>query len=44
VVDVPNACSTLALPKEAFEFDISPDELGNAGDRGQIPITDDPLG
>ena len=44
VVDVPNACSTLALPKDVFEFDISPDELGNAGDRGQIPITDDPLG
>jgi formamidase len=44
VVDVPNACSTLAVPKAAFEFDVSPDELGRSEDDGQVPITDDPLG
>jgi len=44
VVDVPNACSTLAVPKAAFEFDVSPDELGRSEDYGQVPITDDPLG
>ncbi len=44
VVDIPNACSTLALPKAAFEFDVSPDTLGASEDRGQVPITDDPLG
>ncbi|MGM0370935.1 MAG: formamidase [Halobacteriota archaeon] len=43
VVDVPNACTTLALPKGVFEFDISPEALGEPEDRGQIPITDDPL-
>jgi formamidase len=43
VVDVPNACTTLALPKNVFEFDISPEALGEPTDRGQIPITDDPL-
>lgn len=44
VVDIPNACSTLALPKGAFEFDISPGRLGEHRDRGNISITDDPLG
>ncbi|MFD1589177.1 formamidase [Halorientalis brevis] len=43
VVDIPNACSTLALPKEVFNFDVSPDGLEESADRGQIPITDDPL-
>lgn len=44
VVDIPNACSTLAVPKEVFDFDISPSELGEVPDRGQVSITDDPLG
>ena len=44
VVDIPNACSTLALPKGAFEFDISPGGLDeNTGDRGNVVVTDDPL-
>ncbi len=43
VVDIPNACSTLALPKDVFNFDVSPDGLEESADRGQIPITDDPL-
>ena len=44
VVDIPNACSTLAVPKEVFDFDINPSELGEVPDRGQVSITDDPLG
>lgn len=46
IVDIPNACSTIALPKEVFEFDVSPDTLDgfDPDDRGQVPITDDPLG
>jgi formamidase len=32
------------VPKEVFEFDISPSELGEVPDRGQVAITDDPLG
>jgi formamidase len=44
VVDVPNACSTLALPKGVFDFDISPGSLGEQGDRGDVVVTDDPLG
>ncbi len=44
IVDIPNACSTIALPKEVFEFDISPDALDGAGELGQVPITNDPLG
>jgi formamidase len=44
VVDVPNACSTLALPKGVFDFDISPGSLGEHGDRGDVVVTDDPLG
>lgn len=43
MVDVPNSCSTLALPTGAFEFDISPGNLGNADDRGDLLVTDDPL-
>jgi len=44
VVDVPNACSTLALPQGAFEFDISPEAVDeNSADRGDIVVTDDPL-
>jgi len=43
VVDIPNACSTLALPKAVFEFDVSPDGMGESRDRGQVTITDDPL-
>lgn len=44
VVDVPNACSTLALPKGVFDFDISPENFGAHEDRGDICVTDDPLG
>jgi formamidase len=44
MVDVPNSCSTLALPTGAFEFDLSPGNLGNAADRGDLLVTDDPLG
>ena len=44
IVDIPNACSTIAVPKGVFEFDVSPDALGEHDERGQIPITDDPLG
>lgn len=44
MVDVPNSCSTLALPTGAFEFDLSPGNLGNAEDRGDLLVTDDPLG
>ncbi|EMA43657.1 formamidase [Halococcus saccharolyticus DSM 5350] len=44
VVDVPNACSTLALPKGVFDFDISPENFGGHEDRGDIIVTDDPLG
>lgn len=43
IVDIPNACSTISVPKDVFEFDISPDSLGDHDSRGQIPITDDPL-
>ena len=44
VVDMPNACSTLALPTGAFEFDASPMGIEhNSTDRGDICITDDPL-
>jgi formamidase len=28
VVDIPNACATLWLPSEIFEFDIMPSEAG----------------
>jgi formamidase len=44
VVDVPNACSTHALPKGVFDVDISPGKLGEQGDRGDVVVTDDPLG
>lgn len=44
IVDIPNACTTVAVPKEAFEFDLSPDALGEHDERGQVPITDEPLG
>ncbi|SFG07435.1 formamidase [Halopelagius inordinatus] len=44
VVDVPNACSTLAIPKGAFEFDLSPGGIDAAEDRGDLVVTDDPLG
>jgi hypothetical protein len=44
MVDVPNSCSTLALPTGAFEFDLSPGNLGNAEARGALLVTDDPLG
>jgi len=40
---VPNACSTLAVPKGVFEFDISPGNLENREDRGNVVVTDDPL-
>jgi formamidase len=43
VVDIPNACSTLALPKGAFDFDISPGRIDESRDRGDLVITDDPL-
>jgi formamidase len=43
MVDIPNSCSTLALPTGAFEFDLSPGNLGNAADRGDLLVTDDPL-
>lgn len=44
VVDVPNACSTLALPKGVFDFDISPENFGGHEDRGDVTVTDNPLG
>jgi len=44
VVDIPSACSTLAVPKAVFDFDITPDSLGESEDMGQVPMTDDPLG
>ncbi|PSP83007.1 formamidase [Halobacteriales archaeon QS_1_68_17] len=45
VVDVPSACSTLAVPKAVFEFDVSPAALDGAGtDRGNVAVTDEPLG
>ncbi len=44
IVDIPNACSTIAVPKDVFEFDVSPDALDETESRDQIPITDDPLG
>jgi len=37
IVDVPNACCTLAIPKEIFEFDISPEALVSATPRGVLP-------
>ncbi|MFC6837669.1 formamidase [Halomarina ordinaria] len=44
VVDVPNACATLALPKEVFDFDVSPHAIDSSqGSRGNVPITDDPM-
>ncbi|WP_433632911.1 formamidase [Halomicrococcus sp. NG-SE-24] len=43
VVDIPSACSTLALPKGVFNFDISPDSLGPGQGKGQVAITDEPL-
>lgn len=44
IVDIPNACTTVAIPKDVFEFDVSPEALGEYDDRGQVPITDEPLG
>ncbi|WP_327053684.1 formamidase [Halomicrococcus gelatinilyticus] len=44
VVDIPSACSTLAVPKAVFDFDVTPDSLGESEDMGQVAITDDPLG
>jgi formamidase len=44
VVDVPSACSTLAPPKGVFEFDVSPESLDESADRGDLLVTDDPLG
>jgi formamidase len=44
VIGVPNACSTLAPPKGAFEFDVSPESLDESADRGDLLVTDDPLG
>jgi len=41
---VPNACSTLAPPKGVFEFDVSPGNLDESADRGDLLVTDDPLG
>jgi formamidase len=44
VVDVPNACSTLALPTGAFDFDASPTGIEhNSTDRGDLCVTDNPL-
>lgn len=43
IVDVPNAVATISLPNEVFEFDITPESLGESEDRGQVPLTDDPL-
>lgn len=45
VVDIPNACSTLAIPKEVFDFDISPTSIEGAPDsRGNAATVDEPLG
>ena len=45
VVDVPNACCTLAIPKAVFDFDISPDSVTAATvSRGHAARTDNPLG
>lgn len=40
IVDIPNACCTLALPTEIFEFDINPSTLGPvSAPRGQEAST-----
>jgi formamidase len=45
VVDIPNACSTLAVPKAVFEFDIGPRAIRGAPDsRGHAASTDGRLG
>ncbi|WP_394740510.1 formamidase [Natronococcus roseus] len=43
IVDVPNVCATLSIPNEAFEFDITPDSLGESKNRSKSVVTDDPL-
>ncbi|PSP83011.1 formamidase [Halobacteriales archaeon QS_1_68_17] len=37
IVDLPNTCVTVSVPKEVFEFDIDPDELNghSSDDRGE---------
>lgn len=45
VVDVPNACCTLAIPKAVFDFDVGPGALSaTATSRGHAARTDNPLG
>lgn len=40
IVDIPNACATLALPTEIFEFDIRPTAAGpTAMSRGAVAVT-----
>lgn len=43
VVDIPSACSTIALPNAISDFDISPDSLGTGKGKGQVATIDDPL-
>jgi formamidase len=38
IVDLPNTCVTVSVPKEVFEFDVDPDTLARengGGDRGE---------
>jgi formamidase len=40
IVDIPNACATLYVPTEIFEFDIRPSAAGpTAAPRGQLAVT-----
>jgi formamidase len=39
IVDIPSACCTLALPIDAFEFDITPNGQGPVSeDRGSLAM------
>jgi formamidase len=44
VVDIPNACATLWLPTDIFEFDVKPNASGpvkSIDDSVQVPLAPD---
>ncbi|KAK8178773.1 formamidase [Phyllosticta citribraziliensis] len=41
VVDIPNACTTMGLPMDIFDFDISPDKPAVKRDMGTCAFTSD---
>lgn len=43
IVDIPNACCTLSLPIDIFDFDIRPTAVPNSDARGVLPAADSQL-